>query len=154
MKKVLSVLLCFTFLISCAQKEIENYDKSPSYMLNVNFRGCSIEILINDIPVYHNFFNNKLGGVGGDIHINENILNSGVQDIKILIYPACDEKGKMDLSLDTNLYYKIQIDYGDFNNQKAKDFRTVYKNEYSKKTFDKIPKIIINDSFNAEVPYL
>ena len=65
-------------------KEVKSYDHSPSYMLNVNFRGCSIEILINDIPVYHNFFNNKFGGVGGDIHINENILSSGKQNIKMI----------------------------------------------------------------------
>ena len=132
----------------------EKHKNQNSYILNINAKGCSLEILINDALVYTNFYNTKKRGLGGSIHINQYILEKGKQNIKINIFPSTSEKREMDTFLDPNLFCKISIEQGDFANQKPKDFTYVYEYEYKPNlSLPQVPFTTITGDFAADVPY-
>ena len=132
----------------------EKHKNQNSYILNINAKGCSLEILINDVQVYTNFSKTKIRGLGGSIHINQYILEKGKQNVKINIFPATSEKREMDSVLDPNLFCKISIEQGDFANQKPKDFTYVYEYEYKPNlSLPQVPFTTITGEFAADVSY-
>lgn len=132
-------------------KNVKKYVDNPSYTLHINSTaGCTFELLVNDLPVYE-FYDS--GNCTGSIPINENLVKSGIQKLKIRITPPVNENFDMAKEIDlAKIVFKININYGDYGKVKVKDFKNALNYEF-KNSDQKLPYYEINLDFNAEVPY-
>lgn len=108
-KKIIICVISLFFLNSCAQNskdtlkkqkemekeiiayqdkmydKIEKFDNKPLYVLQVNKNNCRVLVSCNDIPHWITFFDND--GASTPLFLNDYILKSGNQIVKIQIYP-------------------------------------------------------------------
>lgn len=127
MKTLSSILLCFTYLFSCAQKEIKKYEEEPMYKMILSSSECSFSILVNDIPLYKFF--GRSGGVGAtSIPINWNIEKSGKQKITVRMYPkyAQTETPNQILGLNAGVKFSIEKEI-DGEDKTILEFKTPFK---------------------------
>lgn len=101
MKKIFYLVLNFVFLFSYAQK-IKNtkmINDQPIYTLKISVAN-PYETYINDMPVEKDY---GKGSANSELPINDFILKSGIQNIKVILMP---EQGKLTVD-------KLGIDYVD-----------------------------------------
>lgn len=65
--------------------KIEKFDTKPLYVLQVNKNNCRVLVSCNEIPHWITFFDND--GASTPLFLNDYILKSGNQIVKIQIYP-------------------------------------------------------------------
>jgi len=69
---------------------VKRYEQRPEYRLEISGMNCNWEIEVNDMP-YDSYVKNQ-GGISGDLPLNPRILSSGVQKIKLKVFPLSGEK--------------------------------------------------------------
>ena len=89
---------CF-FVLACGQtkktmKPIDNfysnlqpviYKSMPQYYIRANQSGCYYELYVNGILVFEHYVNEGL--MNQEVPINDDILQSGLQNIMVKLYP-------------------------------------------------------------------
>ena len=143
MKTFYTLLLCFAFLFSWAQKQInkedimneENvkkvtnifnqvkmYEYNPTYTLHIEkAANFTFEALVNDFPVFEEY-NPHI--VTGSIPINQAILKSGKQKLTIRMTPPVDKNYIMGKEIDMeNIVLKLSINYGEYWKEKVAQFK-------------------------------
>jgi len=130
-------------------KQIKHYNTSPVYNLQINKNGCRVLVETNNFPygILGNFYTNK--GESMMIALNQYILKSGKQNIKLKIYSREGEDYITGFAhIDVKLYYNSNKDSG-FNN-----FECLAKVGLPDDIVDKkLPYFEINIPFEAHVPY-
>ncbi|MFV0541234.1 MAG: hypothetical protein ACK5MZ_08365 [Aestuariibaculum sp.] len=99
-------------------KKLDNYNKTAQYNVWVSANNCTWKLFINDSPIYAYNHGGGISDVSFDI--NSEILKSGEQNIKVILYPAkkVESKGYYDV-LNPNTFMQFSItkdinDEGDF----------------------------------------
>jgi len=172
MKTIYTLLLCFTFLFSCAQKEInkedimneenvkkvtniynevKRYDYNPTYTLHIEkAANFTFEALINDFPVFEEY-NPHI--VTGSMPINQAILRSGKQKLTIRMTPAVDKNYNMNHEIDMeDIVLKVSINCGEYGREKVAQFSEPLRYELPKQK-GKLPYYEVNLEFDAIAPY-
>jgi hypothetical protein len=134
-------------------KNVKAYDYNPTYQIRYDKFNCPIEFYINDILV---FYLPDSGKSAGEQHIDipEYILKSGLQTIKIKIYPLLDKKNNFEKFVSKDVKLKMKIVYGDYRRELNDwaNFKEVLKFELPKLDHD-VPFIELGREFTATVPY-
>ncbi|OXA94098.1 hypothetical protein [Flavobacterium hercynium] len=172
MKTVYTLLFCFGFLFSCAQKEInkeditneenvkkvtniynevKRYDYNPTYTLHIEkAANFSFEALINDFPVFEEY-NPRI--MSGSKPINHAILKSGKQKLTIRMTPPVDKEYNMGHEIDMgNIALKLSINYGEYVLEKVNEFKEALRYELPAQK-GKLPYYEVNLEFDAIAPY-
>jgi len=166
MKKInLLIFTCYITLYSCSQtnqqktKEMNNFiddvmlqvkrnTTTPTYNLQVNKNGCRILVETNDMPpgTMGIFFGK---GESSMISLNDCILKSGKQNIKLRIFPREEEEFISSFAhIDLKLYYNSNKDSG------FKNYECLATVKLPEDIADKkLPYFEMNIPFEATVPY-
>jgi hypothetical protein len=141
--------------ISEIHNKIEKYDKNIIVFFNVNYLSCSVEILVNDMPVYINLNGKDKSGESVSLQINEYILTSGNQKLTMRIYPTTNNKDILNTSISNISTFKLNIVYGNPKSQKIKDYQNAINYEMDNtKLITNTPFIEIKKEFTIkEIPY-
>ena len=152
------MVIC-VFVCACSQhsesmdkhwKKLEqSMDSSISknyYMLSLSSNGCNFKIYINDIRVT---WYDGTGGRTGSIPINFNILRSGIQKIKVKLYPV---KGHEDKGINSKHPLRLAIKYKSDPNLGLDDFITLQE-DIIPEIEEGTPYFEYETTFNATVPY-
>lgn len=163
MTKKIKYLVPFILLIgfsSCAQETnketteiMENYtppvgkryEKNPYYSVQVYSNNCAFDLRINDMLAYK-FFEPR-GGFTGLVPLNDNILESGTQEITVHITPR---PGEVQLSKYATFKIEVRL-YTDVDDP-VLEYKPVLTYEL-KVPEEGMPATTFKDSFIAEVPY-
>jgi len=134
-------------------KNVKSYDYNPVYQVRYDKFNCPMELYINDVLVVY------LAGAGksaGEQHVDipQYILKSGIQTIKVKIYPLLDKNKKNERFVSKDVKLKIRIVYGDYKKELKnwENFKEVFKAELPTIDYD-IPFIELGREFTASVPY-
>lgn len=171
--KTVAITACLLTLNSCAQnpkkqinmsieyrdkiknnyKNVKSYDYNPTYQIRFDKFNCPMEVYINDILVAY------LAGGGksaGEQHIDipQYILKSGVQTIRVKIYPLLDKNKKFEKFISKDVQLKLRVVYGDYRRELKNwaNFKEVFEAELPKIEHD-VPFIEFAREFTATVPY-
>lgn len=134
MKKFVLFLMCFQVLQSCAQnqkettmtkeqridflkKKIETHTNQPIFYIDYYTHNSS-EVYVNDVLVYANF-TDATGAIR--IPMNDAILKSGEQKVKVVLYPPIDKDGKMGESLPLDSYLELKVTEREWKNDELMD---------------------------------
>jgi hypothetical protein len=141
--------------ISEIYNKTQNYDKKVIVFFNINYLSCSTEILVNDIPIYKNLNGKDKAGESFSFQINEYLLKSGKQELKIRIFPTSNEKDISNSSISNSSNLNLNIIYGDPKTQKIKDYQTAINYETNNSKINPhTPFIEIKKEFYIhELPY-
>lgn len=115
------------------------------YLLTTSSNGCNFRILINDVPVY-GFWD--IGAYTGSYPINHFILRSGVQKLKVELYPVYQHE-ELGINSEEPLYLEIKKR---LNTEDLDDYVPVLINPIPK-IQKGIPYYEYECIFKAEVPY-
>ena len=154
--KLFAILIMFS-TISCNKKKLEIYnDKSinfktinnekPIYTLSISVAN-PYEAYVNDMPVEKDY---KKGSTNTELPINDFILKSGIQTVKIILFPENDKK-VVDKSGINYVDIKIYKYPNDLSNMSLKD-RILVKS-FNLKDLLEAPILIKEFQFDAKVPY-
>jgi len=172
MKTIYTLLLCFTFLFSGAQKQInkedimneenvkkvtniynqvKTYQYNPTYTLHIEIAAnFTFEALVNDYPIFVEYTPRT---ISGSIPINEAILKSGKQKLTIRMTPPVDKSYNMGHEIDMeNIALKLSINYGEYVLEKVDQFKEALRYELPKQK-GKLPYYEVNLEFDAIAPY-
>lgn len=176
MKRIVNLTILFALftLVSCGQekdnpkkivqstvtreqynsisKSIKTFDYNPTYQFRFTSVFCSYEVYVNDILVTFSYTTASSAGEQS-VDIPQYILKTGVQDLRIKLYPRAHENGAMDKGFRNTALFKGRIVHGDYGNNIGENYKEVI-------TFS-APPLNSNQSgyeikkkFEAEVPYL
>jgi len=129
--------------------QIQQYNNKPIYSLQVNKNGCRMLVETNAMPpgILGNFYTDK--GESMMISLNQYILKTGKQNIKIKIYPRQGEEFINSYAhLDIKLYYNSNKDSG-LNNFQCLE-KIFLPDDIAER---KLQYFEINIPFDASVPY-
>ncbi|SMP33119.1 hypothetical protein SAMN06265346_11628 [Flavobacterium hercynium] len=172
MKTVYTLLFCFTFLFSGAQKQInkedimneenvkkvtniynqvKTYKYNPSYTLHIEkAANFTFEALVNDYPMFIEY-NPRV--ISGSKPINHAILKPGKQKLTIRMTPPVDKDYNMEHEIDMeNIALKLSINYGEYVLEKVKDFKEALRYELPQQK-GKLPYYEVNLEFDAIASY-
>jgi hypothetical protein len=133
-------------------KEVKKYDYNPIYQLKVNTNLCTYEIFINDMLVYYSFTTGRTAGEQ-NIDIPQYILKSGLQSVRLKVYPKAIQNGVLEKWIDKDADFSIRIVHGEYYTMKFEDFKEVLKMKLPKIDAN-LPFIELKGEFIAEVPYV
>ncbi|PWK02099.1 hypothetical protein BC749_101159 [Flavobacterium araucananum] len=134
-------------------KNVKSYDYNPIYQVRYDKFNCPLEIYVNDILV---IYLPDSGKSAGEQHIDipEYILKSGLQSIKVKIYPLLDKSKNFEKFVSRDAKLKLRVVYGDYERELKNwdNFKEVMKADLPK--IDKnLPFIELEGKFTATVPY-
>ncbi|KIA94524.1 hypothetical protein OA88_22070 [Flavobacterium sp. JRM] len=150
--------------ISFIADKIKKYDYEPLYQIKVKTQNC-YQILVNDFPVY-TYFDKMRGKIG--FSINSAILKSGIQTLKIKIYPTYNSQNIQNEYLTNKDFFSLEIEQTSWSkNGNLEKPETILKYELPKyKTnnndepnyeqpidYSKQNQFIKEFTFTAKVPY-
>lgn len=133
-------------------KEVIKYDYNPIYQLKVNANLCTYEVYINDMLVSYSFTTGRTAGEQ-NIDIPQYILKSGLQSIRLKVYPKAIKNGVLEEIVDKDADFTVRIVHGEYYKMKFEDFKEVLRMKLPKIEKD-LPFIEIRSEFMAEVPYV
>ena len=134
-------------------KEVKKFDYNPVYQIREIKYNCPMEYYVNDILVFYSSSSGKSAGEQ-NIDIPQYILKSGLQKIRVKIYPLLDDNKKFKDFVSRDASLKLRIVYGDYRDiKKWDDFKEVFKLELAKVELN-LPFIELEGEFKAEVPYI
>lgn len=115
------------------------------YQLTMSSNGCNFRVLVNDVPVFGYW---ESGGYTGSYPINNFILKSGTQRLKVQLYPAFKHED-LGINSEEPLYLEIkkQLDGQDLDDDVAVLTNPIPKVQKG------IPYYEYECTFEAEVPY-
>ncbi len=116
------------------------------YMLSLSSNGCNFNIYIND--VYAIGYSDS-GGITGSVPINYNILKSGIQKIKVELYPV---KGHEEKGVNSQHPLRLAIMYKSDPALGLDDYTTLQE-DIIPEIEEGIPYFEYETTFNATVPY-
>lgn len=172
MKTVYTLLFCFAFLFSWAQKQINKedimneehvkkvtniynqvkmYEYNPTYTLHIEkAANFTFEALVNDYPVFIEYTPSI---ISGSKPINETILRSGKQKLTIRMTPPVDKEYNMRHEIDMeDIVLKLSINYGEYVLEKVNQFKEALRYELPKQK-GKLPYYEVNLEFDAIASY-
>ncbi|WP_289064290.1 hypothetical protein [uncultured Zobellia sp.] len=140
-------------------REKLDYSTNPIYYLDDPYQSvCFFEIYVNGFLVFKRYEN--VGEIGNVIPLNDVILKSGTQKVKIKLFPATDINGNPLSSLDDDTRFDFKIKMYDNKIENAQD---VLVKEYFAPTttgkkdgafkYPDTPYYEETFTFEAEVPY-
>lgn len=135
-------------------KEVKKYDYNPIYQIRYDKYNCPIELYVNDILVIYLSGSGKSAGEQ-HIEIPQYILKSGVQSIRVKIFPLLDKNKKNEKFVSRDVKLKLRVVYGDYEKELkngAKNFTEVFSVELPELDQD-VPYIEFKREFTATVPY-
>ena len=160
-KKIILVVICFYFFISCADKKkeskimqnphitadnlvaeivknIKHYPEEKVYTLDYGNSYCFFEVFINDIPTFKDF---RITGSSA-FEINPSVFKSGKQKVFYKMYPANkSDFGDYNTLIDKS-YLELKLASYDLKKQEARD---VIYSEY-KSPMD----TVVNEGFSEQ----
>lgn len=161
MKGIFSGILILIVLNSCAQKnnkvnmdaivnsayeKTPKHEQQPMYGLQIDKMGCRMSILLND-ETLGNYF--QKGGYSNTSTINGNIIRSGKQEIKVIIYPREGMEYIDDLA-----HVQLQLFYVKRKGDPMDTYQIIKTLELPKDLKDKkLPYFEIKLPFEAVVPW-
>lgn len=122
-----------------------NNFKEPLYIVAFKSAICNYEIYINNLPAYSHI---EGGSVSSQIPINQLIMASGKQEIKIIILPLIGEP-----VFKKDSFIEIKVFCYDSSTNDYENTVESYKFNIDSLYDVKIPIIQRNDFFSANVPY-
>jgi hypothetical protein len=135
-------------------KDVKSYDYNPIYQVRYDKFDCPLEIYVNDIFVIYLSGSGKSAGEQ-HVEIPQYILKSGLQSIKVKIYPLLDKSKNFEKFVSRDAKLKLRVVYGDY----RKDLKggvlnstEVMKFELPKIDKD-LPFVELEGKFTATVPY-
>jgi len=172
MKTVYTLLFCFAFLFSCAQKQInkedimneenvkkvtniynqvKTYNYNPTYTLHIEkAANFTFEALVNDYPIFIQYTPKN---ISGSKPINHAILKSGKQKLTIRMTPPVDKNYNMNHEIDMeDIVLKVSINCGEYGREKVAQFSEPLRYELPKQK-GKLPYYEVNLEFDAIAPY-
>lgn len=136
------------------------------YDLKIYNGACNYKILINDLPVF-SMYNNARGEIS--IPINGKILKSGMQSLKIILFPFYDENRKLKEELNIYAGLDVTVREMEWNEAERKfDYYPIFEYNTPRNGTESLEKkpstlLVENDEkldlyeeevfFNAKVPY-
>ncbi|OXG07723.1 hypothetical protein BC749_101158 [Flavobacterium araucananum] len=150
-KKQESMSTQFQDKIKNNYKNIKIYDYNPVYQIRFDKYNCPIEIYINEILVVSLLDNDRSAGEQ-IIQIPEYILKSGLQTIRVKIYPLLDKNKNFEKFVSRDLWLKLRVTYQDYEKDKTAEAKEVFKAELPKIEEDS-PYLEFKREFKATVPY-
>jgi hypothetical protein len=132
-------------------KNVKIYDYNPIYQIRFDKYNCPMEMYINEILVVSLLDNDRSAGEQ-IIQIPEYILKSGVQTIRVKIYPLLDKQKNFEKFVSRDLWLKLRVTYQDYEKDKTADAKEVFKAELPKIEEDS-PYLEFKREFKASVPY-
>ncbi|WP_148639442.1 hypothetical protein [Aquimarina longa] len=161
------LLSVFVFCGSCAQDHKNNnmkrpierlysnvesldYTTMPQYFIEGYQSGCFYEVYINDVLVFKHYKN--VGLMNHAISINDMILQSGLQEVTIKLFPLGKIDDKEYTTIDANDSFRLKI----FKRDKKQPYEAgdydIVKEYYAPLT-NGLPYYEETFTFEAEVPY-
>lgn len=135
-------------------KNIKSYDYNPIYQIRFDKFECPIEFYINDVLVVSLLDNDRSAGEQ-IVQCPQYILKSGLQNIRVKIYPLLDKNKNFEKFVSRNIQLKLRVTYQDYERDlriDPKNFKEVFKAELPKLEKD-VPSIELNKEFTVTVPY-
>ncbi|WP_062056034.1 hypothetical protein [Aquimarina longa] len=166
-KQIIAVLCCTFTLISCAQDHKKNnmkrpieqlysnvdsldYTTMPQYFIEGYQSGCFYEIYINGLLVFRHYEN--VGLMNHATPINDMILQSGLQEVTVKLFPLGKIDGKEYTTIDADDSFRLKI----FKRDKKQPYEAgdydIVKEYYAPLT-NGLPYYEETFTFEAEVPY-
>lgn len=134
--------------------EIKLFDNEPRYGAYISSKNCSVEVLINDIPVMKYSDDSGSGLAGSYFQLNEGILKKGNQKITIKMTPGFNKDQKaLDsiLSPDSEMQIKIvksmKNQAGNAEESEVRKYSTAKKKRVNNNAFED------TFTFMADIPY-
>ncbi|PAM95159.1 hypothetical protein B4N84_07710 [Flavobacterium sp. IR1] len=132
-------------------KNVKSYDYNPVYQVRYENYNCPMELYINDVLVVY------LAGDGRSageqiVQVPQYILKSGVQTVRVKIYPLLDKNKNFQKFVSRDAELKIRVTYQDYEREKTNECKEVFKAELPKLDHD-VPFIELGREFTATVPY-
>jgi len=127
------------------KQNIPQHLEKPYYTIQINSGSCNFEIRANDMPVWQYLYDD--GGISINVPLNAFIIESGIQDISVKIFPRKGEE-----KLTKYAYLEIEVrKYNDVNDA-ASNFENLidYKLDVPE---EGIPLSVYKNKFKATVPY-
>ena len=155
--KIILFILITSGLQACGQNKptetmikellgVKRYEQHPEYRLEISGMNCNWEIEVNDMP-FDNYLGSQ-GGTSGDIPLNTRILSSGVQKIKLKVFPL---EGEKLMSIYSTLRLVLSY-YGDNKNYKG-TMKELNNYSLPAALIKNLPYFEYEFSFDAKVPY-
>ncbi|MFD2940809.1 hypothetical protein [Flavobacterium notoginsengisoli] len=122
MKKILFLTLISITNLSCAQnnnqktedfnlntlyKKITIYNNKPEYWLFLHSNNCSYVVTLDDMPIYTDYNEGNMKSLS--IPINNFLLESKKNELKVLILPKMDEKYHLDNVLESGFSLDVKV---------------------------------------------
>ena len=122
MKKILFLTLISITNLSCAQnnnqktedfnlntlyKKITIYNNKPEYWLFLHSNNCSYVVTLDDMPIYTDYNEGSMKSLS--IPINNFLLESKKNELKVLILPKMDEKYYLDNVLESGFSLDVKV---------------------------------------------
>lgn len=166
-KKILTLTTFLLTIISCAQKQnttsmdktkidslinsladqIQKYNKQPYYTLQTNKQNCRILIRVNDLPLWHGFFEDE--GESLLLPINDLIPQSGEQTITIEVYPMSTQTVIGNLA-----HVNVKLIYAPDRNTPMDEFEVLKEWNLPEGLEDKqLSGYELKGTFKAQVPF-
>jgi len=123
---------------------MENFNK-PYYLVDFDMSICNFEILINDLLAFKSMDG---GSLSSHYPINHLILESGIQEISIKIFPL-----KTETTLRKDAYLKIKVHSYNSATQNYEDLNQAFIYQTPSFTEKQYPIIVKKATFNAVVPF-
>ena len=161
------LVLCFLFcLTACGQNKQDvntrpitqlyenekqlDYPSMPQYYLEGYQSGCYYELYINGILVFKHYEN--VGLSNHAVNINQNILQSGLQEVTIKLFPLGEIDGENYTTIDPDDSFRLKI----FSRDKQKPYKAFdydFLQEHKVDIKTSVPYFEETITFNVEVPY-
>jgi len=126
-------------------KDIPQYKERPYYTMQIGGGNCNFEIRVNDMSVWQHL--RERGGISTNVPLNAYILESGIQEISIKIFPR---KGETQLTKYANLSIEIRL-YDDVDDP-VLEYESILKYDL-KMPEEGMPVTAYKNTFIAKVPY-
>ncbi|MDL2145122.1 hypothetical protein QQY79_21565 [Flavobacterium tructae] len=95
------------FNLNTLYKKITIYNEKPEYWLFLHSSNCSYVVTLDDMPIYTDYNEGSMKSLS--IPINNFILESKKNELKVLILPKRDENYHLDSILDSSFSLDVKV---------------------------------------------
>lgn len=132
-------------------QSVRTFDYNPTYQVRFTSASCAYEIFINDMLVTFSFSpGNTAGEQSADIP--QYILKSGLQELKVKLYPEAGGDGNTSNAFNDNASFSARIVHGDYEKNILDNYKEVLKIASPVLGPGQLSREL-KGSFSAEVPY-
>lgn len=163
MKRIFSIIFCFVFIFSYAQKEVKKkemedfklnkiyekvktYNEQPQYWLFLHSNNCSYIVTLDDMPIYTDYNDGSMKSLS--VPLNNFILESKKHELNVLILPKIDENYNVEHFLANDFSLNIKVS----RTQNKKEDIVFDKKISNSEENQSLKQVII--AFESNVPYM